>query len=129
MGQARIVGVKRAWEGEVNLFSNENDPSPFEDYLLEFEVSWFQKLLVWLGREVFIGDFRAEKPCSDFEHYFLFWCQVHRKYVVSYFLGEDRRLNCPECNAEFISVIQKHTPSDKKEGCLKLVKSDNWPKV
>ena len=122
----KVIGVKRISNGEVGLFDNDKNSS-FEDYLLKFEVSRLQKLLAWLGREIFLGDFKAEKPGCDFKHYYLFWYQVHRKYVVSYFRGEDRRLDCPECNAEFLSGIQKNTPSDgnnKKERNLKLVKSD-----
>lgn len=129
MAQPKIVGIKRTGRGNLDLLGNSEDQSNFENYLLKFEVSRFQKFMARLGREVFIGDFRAEKPCSGFEHYFLFWCQVHRKYVVSYFHGEERRLDCPECNSEFIAGIHQNIPNDKKEKRLRLVKSNNWPKT
>ena len=95
MSQPNIIGAKRIRNGEQHLFGDNEDKSSFESYLLEFEVNRFQKFRARLGQDVFLGDFKPEKPGCDFEHYFLFWCRVHRKLVVSYLKGEGRRLDCP----------------------------------
>lgn len=121
------IGVKRFRGGEMDLTVTDEDPDSLEDCLLEFEVGWYQKLQAWLGREVFLGDFRAEKPGCDFEHYYLAWCQVHRKYFVSYYRGNEPRLDCYDCNNEFLSDIEKNVERKPAKTNLKLIKSDRWP--
>lgn len=127
MTQFKIVGVWRTRNGNLDLFGDSDNQGSFEEYLLEYQVNRYQKIRAWLGMDTFIGDFKANNPGSYFEHYFLFWCQVHRKYIVSYFRGEDRRLNCPECTAKFLSDINTITQTEisgKKNRRLRLVKSD-----
>lgn len=128
--QSKIIGTKRTWAGDLIIYGSEKNQDSFEGYLFEFEVSRFQKLLARLGQEVFIGDFKAGESDHYFEHYFLFWCQIHRKYFVSYLRGEERRLDCLDCNDEFISSIKNNVSENNKinDRSLKLVKSDRWTK-
>ncbi|MDP3697335.1 MAG: hypothetical protein Q8R55_04920 [Candidatus Taylorbacteria bacterium] len=132
----KTIGIKRFRGGEEHLMANDQDPNSLEGYLLKFKVSWFQKLLARLGREIFLGAFKAEKPSCDFEHYFLFWCQIHKKYVVSCHQGEELRLYCPDCNASFFSRIRSDVPNNKPtdkppkpERNLRIVKSDRTPEI
>ena len=127
MSQIKVIGLKRTRKGDLNLFGDREVQTSFEQYLLEFEVKGFQKLLARFGSRAHIGHFKAEKPGYNFEHYYLCWCMVHLIYFVTYYRGNEKRLDCPACSDEFLMGIKQTMPKaieDKKETKLKLVKSD-----
>ena len=126
------IGTKRFYGGELILWTNQQDPRSLEEYILAVEVSWFDKIRAWLNGRIFIGDFKPEKPGYDFGHYYLVWCPSHQRYFVSCDRGVDQeRLDCPECNKEYlrdIGVVLKKTENRSRDS-LRLVKSNRRPKT